>query len=147
MRPFTRTARFEVRSTIEKVFPLLCPKREEEWIPGWACETLWSKSGYNEEGAVFRTRKPYGTELYWTTLRFDIQARLVDFLILAPGLYVFRFSITLEPAPEGTLGIVFHQTFTPISQDGEMLIRRYEAEDLGARVQMLGAFMTKFLNG
>lgn len=146
MKQLSRTAHFDVHSTIDKVFPLLCPKREEEWIPGWECETLWSRSGYNEEGAVFRTRKPYGTELYWTTLKFDIGERTVDFLNLAPGLYLFRFVITVEPEASGTLRIVFSQTFTPISEEGDALIRKYEAEDLGARLQALAGFMTKFLN-
>jgi hypothetical protein len=60
---------------------------------------------------------------------------------------VFRFIITVEPEAEGALRIVFSQTFTPISEEGDALIRRYEAEDLGARLKALGGFMSKFLNG
>ncbi len=146
MKQLSRTAHFHVHATIEKVFPLLCPKREEAWIPGWECETLWSKSGYNEAGAVFRTRKPYGTELYWTTLAFDVARRTVDFLNLAPGLFVFRFVITVEPQTDGALRIVFDQTFTPVSPEGDALVRKYEAEDLGSRLQALGGFMEKFLS-
>ena len=69
---FAREGVIDIRASLEDVFPLLCPKREEQWIPGWECETIWSHSGYNEEGAIFRTTKPYGTELYWTTLQCDI---------------------------------------------------------------------------
>ena len=36
------------KAKVEEFFPLLCPKREEEWIPGWECETVWSHSGCNE---------------------------------------------------------------------------------------------------
>ena len=50
---FEREGVIHSKGTVEEVFPLLCPKREEEWIPGWECETIWSKSGYNEEGAIF----------------------------------------------------------------------------------------------
>ena len=78
-RQFTRSGIIHCKAIVEEVFPLLCPKREEEWIPGWECETIWSNSGYNEEGAIFRTMKPYGTELYWTTLQYDIGNNIVDF--------------------------------------------------------------------
>lgn len=146
MKQLSRSAHFHIHSTIEKVFPLLCPKREEEWIPGWECETLWSRSGYNEEGAVFRTRKPYGTEVYWTTLKFDIREKIVDFLNIAPGLFMFRFIITALPEADGILRITFSQTFTPISDEGDALVRKYEAEDLGARLQALAGLMDTFLN-
>jgi hypothetical protein len=51
-----RTGTIHVKATIEEVFPLLCPKREEEWIPGWECETIWSTTGYNEEGNALLSR-------------------------------------------------------------------------------------------
>jgi len=62
-----------LRGNLEKVFPPLCPKNEEEWIPGCECETIRSASGYNEEGAVFPTTKPHGTELYWNTLEYYVR--------------------------------------------------------------------------
>jgi hypothetical protein len=133
------------QAAVEDVFPLLCPKREEEWIPGWECETLWSKSGYNEEGAIFRTTKPYGTELYWTTLRYDIRSRIVDFLIAAPRLYMFRFTITLDANPDGLLAITFMQTFTSVSDEGNTFLKRYESEDFPARVRALETYLIRHL--
>jgi hypothetical protein len=144
---FARTGVVHAKAPIEQVFPLLCPKREEEWIPGWECETIWSKSGYNEEGAIFRTTKPYGTELYWTTLRYDIHNRIVDFLIAAPRLYVFRFTLTISAESEGLLGITFTQIFTSISDEGKAFLKRYEAEDFGGRLRNLEEFMNRHLDG
>ena len=40
----------------EKVFPLLCPVREADWIPGWQYELVYSESGVAELGCVFTTR-------------------------------------------------------------------------------------------
>jgi hypothetical protein len=142
---FVRTGTLHANATIERVFPLLCPKREEEWIPGWECETIWSKSGYNEEGAIFRTTKPYGTELYWTTLRYDLQGRTVDFLITAPRLYVFRFTITVGAAGGGVLPIVFTQVFTSVSDEGNVLLKRYETDDFNARLRNLEELMNQYL--
>jgi hypothetical protein len=142
---FTRNGVIRCKATIEEVFPLLCPKREEEWIPGWECETIWSNSGYNEEGAVFRTTKPYGAELYWTTLRYDIQSKIVDFLITAPHLYMFRFKIEIQEVGDGSLSITFTQVFTSISDEGNALLKGYEREDYKQRLKQLEHFMNSYL--
>jgi hypothetical protein len=142
---FTRSGVIHCKASVEEAFPLLCPKREEEWIPGWECETIWSTSGYNEEGAIFRTTKPYGTELYWTTLRYDKDAGLVDFLITAPRLYVFRFIIEVDAKSDGVLAMTFRQAFTSISEEGDSLLNRYRSEDLEARLKSLGGFMSHYL--
>lgn len=133
------------KAAVEEVFPLLCPKREEEWIPGWECETIWSTSGYNEEGAIFRTIKPYGTELYWTTLQYDINSKIVDFLITAPRLYMFRFKIELYVNSDGLLTITFTQIFTSISDEGNTFLKRYEGEDFKGRLKSLEEFMNRHL--
>ena len=143
---FSRSAVALVDAPIERVFPLLCPKKEEDWIPGWQCETLWSRSGCNEDGAIFRTSKPYGTELYWHTLQFNIDRRIVDFLITAPRLFHFRFTITVEMKKTAQAAIHFHQTFTSVSEEGREFLERYQSEDFAARVQTLGALMTQYLN-
>ena len=143
----TRSGAVHCKAEIKEVFPLLCPKREEEWIPGWECETIWSHSGYNEEGAIFRTSKPYGTELYWTTLRYDIKDGVVDFLITAPRLYMFRFTIKVHDDGDGSLSILFSQVFTAIAEEGNAFLQRYQNEDFGARLKSLETFMCNHLEG
>ena len=142
---FKRKGTIHCKATIKEAFPLLCPKREEEWIPGWECDTIWSKSGYNEEGAIFRTIKPYGTELYWTTLHYDLNSKIVDFLIAAPHLYIFRFQIELHVSNDDLLNITFSQTFTSISEEGNVFLKRYEGEDFKERLKSLENLMTRHL--
>jgi hypothetical protein len=142
-----RSGGLHAKAPIEEVFPLLCPKREEEWIPGWECETLWSRSGYNEAGAIFRTTKPYGTELYWTTLQYDIKAGVVDFLITAPHLYMFRFTIDVHKDSPGLLRITFTQVFTSVAEEGNAFLSRYREDDFDARLKALEGFMARHLEG
>ncbi len=142
---FKRSGTIHVKTTIEEVFPLLCPKREEEWIPGWECETIWSTSGYNENGAIFRTTKPYGTELYWTTLQYDIKSGVVDFLITAPRLFMLRYPITVRPGSDGLLTITFSQVFTSVSEEGRILLSRYQGEDFPSRLAALEGYLSHSL--
>src|SRR2546427_12204443 len=39
----------------EIVFPMLCPVREADWVPGWQYKMIYSKSGMAEAGCVFTT--------------------------------------------------------------------------------------------
>ena len=39
----------------ERVFPLLCPVREADWIPGWRYKLIYSESGVAELGCIFAT--------------------------------------------------------------------------------------------
>jgi hypothetical protein len=144
-RQFTRSGNIHCQATVEEVFPLLCPKKEEDWIPGWECETIWSKSGYNEKGAIFRTTKPYGAELFWNTLQYDINNKVVDFLITAPHLYMFRFTIEIHDNSNGSLKITFTQVFTSISEEGTAFLKQYESEDFKGRLKNLKEFMNNYL--
>ena len=45
----------KIGAPVEKVFPLLCPVREYEWIDGWSCRLVHSESGFAEKGAIFTT--------------------------------------------------------------------------------------------
>ena len=142
---FARNGVIRCDSAIEDVFPLLCPKREEEWIPGWECETIWSKSGYNEEGAIFRTRKPFGTELYWTTLRYDQPQKIVDFLIVAPHRYQFRFTIDVHVESEQSLLLTFTHVFTSVSEEGNQFLAQYQKEDFAERLKNLETLLNHHL--
>jgi hypothetical protein len=142
---WTRSGVINCKASVEEVFPLLCPKKEEEWIPGWECEVIWSRSGYNEEGAVFRTLKPYGTELYWITLEYDIRNRRGDFLLTAPRLYIVRFRIEIQEKAEGVLALTFTQVFTSISEEGNAFLDRYRGEDYQARLKALEGYLNQYL--
>ena len=50
----------------EKVFPLLCPVREADWIPGWRYKLIYSESGVAELGCIFTTEHPV---VEWITIR------------------------------------------------------------------------------
>jgi len=143
---YVRSGQFIVQAPIKDIFPLLCPKREEEWIPGWECDVICSNSGYNEENAIFRTLKPYGTELYWYTITYDLARRKVEFLITACHLYSLRFTIDINIMASDENILTFTQRFTSVSEGGISMIEQYGQEDFQARLQRLGELMSHYLH-
>ena len=55
----SRSWEHQVAAPPEKIFPLLCPVREKEWIPGWHAETVYLASG--------RTRHPWNRQAQATS--------------------------------------------------------------------------------
>lgn len=85
----------------EKVFPLLCPTREYEWIEMWKGELVYSDSGVAECDCVF-VAAPFdaiGPET-WTCSRYEPSAR-IDYVRMSPHT-VIRLELKLEPAGSGT---------------------------------------------
>ncbi len=86
----------------DRVFPLLCPVREHDWIPGWECELLHSSSGVAEEDCVFRTHYLQdGEAMTWVVSRYE-PGRRIEFTCFVPDSYVMRLKIALEPQGKGT---------------------------------------------
>jgi len=85
----------------EKVFPLLCPVREYEWLEPWRGELLYSDSGVAETDCVFAAA-PFdavGREI-WTCSRYEPPGR-IDYVRMSPHT-VIRLELRLEPAGKGT---------------------------------------------
>ena len=67
-----------INAPVEIAFPLVCPVREYDWIPGWKCNLLYCPGGRNEKGVVFEEKmsSPFllnkiGGKTTWTTLLYD----------------------------------------------------------------------------
>lgn len=95
MKSLTRTHQFTVKAPLEKVFPLLCPVREYEWIPGWDCELLHSQSGVAEEDCVFRTDRTDTGPMTWVVSRYQPPDR-IEFTCFADSGVVMRLKIKLQ---------------------------------------------------
>jgi|GEM_PF-505291 len=134
-----------INAAPDRVFPLLCPVREEKWLPGWKdiCELIYSESGYNETGCVFRLHESFG-EAVWTCLRFDPAVREVVFHVCVRDMMVYLFSIRLHETGEGTTDAVFEYVYTAISENGNEWIAHHTDETVREGVNYLGRTLEYF---
>jgi hypothetical protein len=94
MQTLTRTNCFTVPAAPERVFPLLCPILEYEWLAHWRCELFHSASGVAEADCVFRTAAPHGGRMIWVVSRYEPPAR-IEFTCFLADTYVFRLTSVL----------------------------------------------------
>lgn len=113
-----RTFTQRIEAAPDRVFPLLCPVREAEWLDGWTYELLRSSSGYAEEGCVFRTRPPGEPETIWIVTRHEPASGRVELARVTAGLVATRLLVEVEArgANASSVRITYH--FTPTSEEG-----------------------------
>jgi hypothetical protein len=104
-----------VSASPDRVFPLLCPVREYEWIETWKCEMVHSKSGFAELDCVFKTRHG-DTEDVWTVSRYEPNER-IEFVVNSV-FRVMRYGFTLSQEGERATKIVIEQTATALNREG-----------------------------
>lgn len=88
---------------IDKVFPLLCPVREKDWLDGWDYKMIHSKSGLIEKDCVFTTPHHGALDTVWQVTQHDPLRFRIEFLRVTPGENVVKIQIALfEKGPEST---------------------------------------------
>ena len=110
----------------EIVFPLLCPVREADWVPGWQYKMIYSKSGVAEAGCVFTTPNGDGTETTWLVTQYDPATFRIAFSWVKPGQVAAQIAISLNKNPEGNTTALIRYAYTGLSATGNQEVERYD---------------------
>ena len=139
----TRTCRFVVPAEPARVFPLLCPVREYDWIPTWRADILQSVSGVAEEDCVFRTSGHAGGAMTWVVSRYEPPDR-IEFTCFEPGHYVFRLKIALAAVPGGT-ELTWTRRWLATAPADEAFAAASAAKDFDERMAALERLLVHYL--
>lgn len=120
----TKTCRQINLSTPDKVFPLLCPVLEKEWIDGWEYEMIFSMSGVVEKGCVFQTLSHSNVKTTWYTTRHEPEQFIIEFVRVTPGEMIVRIYIRLSDNNNGTTVANIMYEYTPLSESGNSWIEK-----------------------
>ena len=110
----------------ETVFPLLCPKRELEWIDGWNYEMIYSISGFAEPECTFKTNFPPEGEAYWSMTKC-LPPTEAEYVRFVAGLAIIRLHIKLTALASGSQA-VWEWTYTGINEQGNDFIAKHATE-------------------
>jgi hypothetical protein len=120
----TRTFEQRLLASPERVFPLLCPVRETEWVEGWDPSLVISASGIAERDCVFVTPDP---EAVWVVTEYE-PPRRIEFVKVTPGLTVARIAIALKTAGENETRAGVTYMHTALSAEGERFVAGFTEE-------------------
>ena len=105
------------------MFPLLCPEREKEWIPGWDARMIHSHSGVAEPAAVFVTPHANG-ETIWYTVAHE-PPHHVRFVRFQPDGVVVDIDITVHAEGDDRSSVVIRYRFTATNENGVTVVRNF----------------------
>lgn len=106
-----------------QIFPLLCPVRESEWIPGWQARMIHSHSGLAEPGAVFATAHQQG-ETTWYIVAHE-PPRHVRFVRFQPDGVVVDIVIDVEADGSSATRMAVRYRFTATTAAGAESVRQF----------------------
>ena len=131
-------------TTAEKLFPLLCPAREADWLPGWDCKIVYSSTGLAEDKCVFITDESNSVgDGIWTFTGFE-KNRLVEFVRFRKDI-LLHARITLKDNRDGTVTATWETTSTALTEEGNKELNKMPAENKlsGALVEMIDHYLKK----
>ncbi len=130
-------------ASCEKVFPLLCPVREYEWIPQWRCDMIYSNSGVAELGCVFATDygDGFGPET-WVIFSYK-PAEKIGFVRTGKH-RTTRYEIFLDPQGNGTV-IRWNQEITALDSLGDDLVSEFNQERFESFMTPLNRMLAYYL--
>ena len=122
----TRTFTQHLVAEPSKVFPLLCPVREADWIAGWDPSIVLSESGLAESDCVFLTEASPSRAVWYIT-RHEPSSGFVEMIKITPTVTACKLSIQLQSIEGGSEARVTY-THTSLGPDGDAFIAAFTVE-------------------
>jgi hypothetical protein len=95
----TRSFTQHLNAPPARVFPLLCPVREADWIDGWDPKLVITAGGVAEPDCVFVTAAE-PADAIWVVTRHEPDT-FIEMLKISPGVTACRLTIALRAAGPG----------------------------------------------
>lgn len=108
----------------DRVFPLLCPVREVDWVPGWMPDLVLSASGVAEPECVFVMPGEPAQAIWIITHHDPIEYEVVMYKV-TPGHTVGKLEIALvSDGRTGTRATIAY-TFTSLGPAGDAFLETF----------------------
>ncbi len=108
-----------------RVFPLLCPERQKEWLDGWDYKMIYSKSGLIEKDCVFVTPHNGNGQDTWMVTAYSISDRYIEYVILCDQEYALKIQIQVASLSGGSSSTYINYTFTSLNEKRAEFIETY----------------------
>lgn len=112
----------KINSTPDKIFPLICPVRQRDWLDGWNCEMIYSESGLSEEGCVFKTKHEFDVDTIWVITKHDVENYIVEYVRITRGVLAVKINISLEHRYGDITDVNTEYIFTALTEKGNEFI-------------------------
>ena len=134
-----------VSGSPEQVFPLLCPVKENLWIPYWGsvCSVIYSDSGVAEEGCVFLTNFVDEGRVTWVVSRYEVP-NVIQFVKVYGDKATLKWDLEVKGNADNTSTIYITYNMTGLNEEGNTYIESY-VEGAAAKIKGLEILLNYYL--
>lgn len=140
----TRLYVANINHPASKLFPLICPTKEYDWIEGWECDLLYSDSGIAEQDCIFQCRVLNEKLLETWIIDTFLPNEKVQFCIYMEGC-IIRYTVTLFEKPDKTTVSTWHMTITAFDEAGFQFLTENDPEIFKAKFSAFEAMINHYL--
>ena len=134
-----------IKADPARVFDLLCPVKEAEWLDGWDYTLLHSQSGLAEEGCVFLSRQEGEKDTIWMITKRDVQKRQIDFVRTTPESRIARLTISVDKKEAQVSKVRITYVITAVCEEGNTFLEAFTQENFEAAMKFWEASMNYYL--
>lgn len=136
----------KLESSPERIFPLLCPILEYEWLNNWKCTMVYSESGVAENDCIFykSTGFPFYKRITFHTISYR-PAEEIEFLLYIQKVGTIRMKLQLEPETNNITVMNCNYLLTGHSRFGNRQLRKYREKKIEKEVKSLEADLRYWL--
>ena len=140
-RSYTQT----INADPDRVFDLLCPVREADWLDGWHYTLLHSQSGLAEDGCVFLSRQEGEKDTIWMITRRDVVNREIEFVRATPESRIARLTIAVKEKAANMSAVKITYVITALCEEGNQFLEGFTQEKFEAGMKFWEKSMNYFL--
>jgi len=144
-RHVTRSFDQTIHADPSRVFDLLCPVKEGEWLDGWDYTLLHSESGLAEEGCVFLSRQEGENDTIWIITKRDVQNREIEFVRATPQSRIARLTIAVDEKAANLSKVKITYVITALGEEGNRFLEAFTQENFETAMKFWEASMNYFL--
>ena len=141
----TRSYEQTINADPVRVFDLLCPVREAEWLDGWDYSLLYSKSGFAEEGCIFLSRQEGEEDTIWMITRRDVKNHEIEFVRTTPESRIARLTITVRQNGEDNSQVNITYDITALCEEGNKFLEAFTRDNFEAGMKFWEKSMNYYL--
>lgn len=141
----TRSYIQTIHADPSRVFDLICPVREAEWLDGWDYTLMYSESGVAEEGCVFTSRQEGEKDTIWMITRRDIRNRVIDFVRATPESRIALLTIAVKEKAPNASSVRITYVITALSEDGNRFLEAFTEKKFNEAMQFWEKSMNYYL--
>lgn len=132
-----------IKANAEEIFPLFCPVRSYEWIEDWDAILIYSKTGYAEQGCIFKTFDPDDGEDIWVISDYNPPSfiKFVRFNDLRTIIY----KISFVNQSKNLCKIFYDQEITGLNEKGNEFVADLEKCDFAEMINFLENLLNEYI--